>query len=201
MSGSGGVTLKYLSAAFAAALVVLACPQPSSADTFDDPGFATEVVATVPPYTLVGLAFAPDGRLFVWQKNGVIRIIKNGVMLSTPFADLSSHVNTFDDRGMWGLAFDPNFSSNGYVYVTYTYEGHGRPQRPGAKTGTADAARPPARESGRRVARGDRAHGDRQYAAVQRPARRGRLHSLRRRQPHDRRGAFPHRWHVAPRSR
>ena len=135
MSRTGGAISRCLAALCATVCVVLAYPQPSSADTFDDPGFATEVVATVPPYTLVGLAFAPDGRLFVWQKNGVIRIIKNGVMLSTPFADLSSHVNTFDDRGMWGLAFDPNFSSNGYVYVTYTYEGTGNPNDAGAKTG------------------------------------------------------------------
>ena len=74
---------------------------------FADPGFVTETVATVPPYTLVGLAFAPDGRMFVWQKNGVVRIIKNGVLLPTPFIDLSAKVNTFDDRGFWGLAFDP----------------------------------------------------------------------------------------------
>jgi hypothetical protein len=42
---------------------------PAAADTFAGSGFATERVATVPPFTLVGMAFAPDGRLFVWQKN------------------------------------------------------------------------------------------------------------------------------------
>ncbi len=107
-------------------------PRPS-ADTFADPGFATEVVATVPPFTLVGLAFAPDGRLFVWQKNGVVRIIKNGVLLPTPFIDLSAKVNTFDDRGIWGLAFDPDFATNGYVYMTYTYENAGNPNDAGAE--------------------------------------------------------------------
>ena len=96
--------MRYL-AALCAVAFFLAYPPSTRADTFDDPGFATEVVATVPFYTLVGLAFAPDGRLFVWQKNGVVRIIKNGVMLPTPFVDLSSHINTFDDRGMWGLDF------------------------------------------------------------------------------------------------
>ena len=53
------------------------------------------------------MAFAPDGRMFVWQKNGVVRIVKNGQLLPTPFIDLSAKVNTFDDRGIWGLAFDP----------------------------------------------------------------------------------------------
>ncbi|GAB7007487.1 hypothetical protein JCM18899A_49620 [Nocardioides sp. AN3] len=107
---------------------------PAAADTFTDPGFASETVATVSPYTLVGLTFAPDGRMFVWQKNGVVRIIKNGVLLPTPFIDLSSHVNTFDDRGFWGLALDPNFASNGYVYMSYTYENAGDPNDTNAKT-------------------------------------------------------------------
>src|SRR5262245_14149678 len=67
--------------------VLLVEPTEASADVFARPGFSTEVVATVSPFTLVGLDFAPDGRLFVWQKNGVIRIIKNGVLLPTPFLD------------------------------------------------------------------------------------------------------------------
>ena len=82
--------------------MLTSAPRRAAADTFSDPSFTTETIATVPPYTLVGLAFAPDGRLFVWQKNGVVRIIKNGVQLSTPFIDLSAKVNTFDDRGFWG---------------------------------------------------------------------------------------------------
>src|ERR1700741_5639245 len=67
------------------------------AQTFVDPNFPTEVIATVAPFTLVGMAWAPDGRLFVWQKNGVVRIVKNGQLLPTPFIDLSAKVNTFDD--------------------------------------------------------------------------------------------------------
>jgi hypothetical protein len=62
---------------------------PAAADTFAGSGFATERVATVPPFTLVGMAFAPDGRLFVWQKNGIVRVIKNGQLQPTPFIDLS----------------------------------------------------------------------------------------------------------------
>jgi glucose/arabinose dehydrogenase/chitodextrinase len=134
MSGVGAKTSMRAAVALCA-IAALVLPTTSIADTFDDPGFATETIATVPPFTLVGLAFAPDGRLFVWQKNGVVRIIKNGVLLPTPFVNLSSHVNTFDDRGMWGLAFDPNFASNGFVYVTYTYENTGNPNDQGPKTG------------------------------------------------------------------
>src|SRR5262249_12636266 len=48
--------------------------------------------------------------------------------------DLSNKVNTFDDRGFWGLTFDPNFAQNGYVYMSYTYESGGDPNSNGART-------------------------------------------------------------------
>jgi glucose/arabinose dehydrogenase/chitodextrinase len=120
-------------AAFAAGVLV-STPAPAAADTFVDGGFVTEVVATVEPFSLVGLAFAPDGRMFVWQKDGVVRIIRNGVLLPTPFIDLSAKVNTYDDRGFWGLAFDPDFATNGFVYMSYTFEEGGNPNDSGPKT-------------------------------------------------------------------
>jgi glucose/arabinose dehydrogenase len=64
------------------------------------------------------MAFAPDGRLFVAQQNGQLRVIKNGSLLSQPFISLS--VNSSGERGLLGIAFDPNFSSNNYVYLYYT---------------------------------------------------------------------------------
>ena len=73
--------------------------QDSAAETFSDQGFVSELVVTFAPFTLVGMAWAPDGRLFVWQKNGVVSVVKDGVLLPTPFIDLSAKVNTFDDRG------------------------------------------------------------------------------------------------------
>src|SRR5687768_13073566 len=89
--------------------VVVSQPTPAVADTFSSPGFTTEVIATLPQYSVVGEAFAADGRLFVWTKPGVVWIIKNGQKLSTPFLDLTGKVNTYDDRGLWGFAFDPDF--------------------------------------------------------------------------------------------
>ena len=106
----------------------------AAALTFAAPEFTTEVVATLSPFSVVGMAWAPDGRLFVWQKNGIVRVIKQGVLLPTPFIDLSAKVNTFDDRGFWGLAFHPNFAGNGYVYLSYMFEGGGNPERPVRKT-------------------------------------------------------------------
>ncbi len=72
--------------------------------------------------------------MFVWQKNGVVRVIKNGVLLPTPFIDLSAKVNTFDDRGFWGLAFDPQFATNGHVYMSYTFENAGNPNSSAPRT-------------------------------------------------------------------
>ncbi|MGB3181734.1 MAG: PQQ-dependent sugar dehydrogenase [Cyclobacteriaceae bacterium] len=65
-----------------------------------------------------GVVAAPDGRIFITQKNGKITIVKNGSHLATPF--LTLNVDNFNERGLMSIAFDPNFASNGYVYVFYT---------------------------------------------------------------------------------
>jgi len=64
------------------------------------------------------MAFAPDGRLFVCQQGGQLRVIKNGLLLSTPFVSLT--VDSSGERGLLGIAFDPNFATNNYVYLYYT---------------------------------------------------------------------------------
>ena len=62
--------------------------------------------------------FAPDGRLFVCLQSGNLRVIKNGALLPTPFLTLS--VDSSGERGLLGVAFDPNFAANNFVYVYYT---------------------------------------------------------------------------------
>ncbi len=64
------------------------------------------------------MKFAPDGRLFVNEQDGAVRIIKNGALLPTPFVTLS--VNSSGERGVLGVAFHPAFASNGFVYIYYT---------------------------------------------------------------------------------
>jgi glucose/arabinose dehydrogenase len=61
---------------------------------------------------------APDGRIFVCQQNGNLRVIKNGALLSTPFLTLT--VDSNGERGLLGIAFDPNFAANNFIYVYYT---------------------------------------------------------------------------------
>ncbi len=72
------------------------------------------------------MSFAPDGRLFVCEQGGRLRVIKNGALLTTPFLTVS--VSSNGERGLLGVAFDPNFASNGYVYVYYTTSVFADPQ-------------------------------------------------------------------------
>jgi glucose/arabinose dehydrogenase len=67
--------------------------------------------------------FAPDGRIFVGQKNGVIKVFQSLTDTSpVTFADLSGRVHDFWDRGLLGLALPPNFPADPYVYVLYAYD-------------------------------------------------------------------------------
>lgn len=64
------------------------------------------------------LAIAPDGRVFVTEQTGRLRVIRDGVLLPDPFVTLS--VNTLGERGLLGVALDPNFATNRHVYLYYT---------------------------------------------------------------------------------
>jgi glucose/arabinose dehydrogenase len=70
----------------------------------------------------LSLKFAPDGRIFFNEKDtGNIRVIQpNGTLSSTPFATISP-IFTDGESGLLGIALDPSFASNGYLYVYYTY--------------------------------------------------------------------------------
>jgi glucose/arabinose dehydrogenase len=85
------------------------------AQTFPS-GFSQVKFATIDG--AAAMAFAPDGRLFVCQKNGTVRIIKNGTLLSTPFLTLTVDEN--GERGISGITFDPDFNTNHHVYIYYT---------------------------------------------------------------------------------
>jgi len=63
-------------------------------------------------------AQAPDGRLFIAEQGGTLRIVKNGVRLATPFHRFT--VDSNGERGLLGIALHPGFASNGWVYVYYT---------------------------------------------------------------------------------
>lgn len=80
-------------------------------------GFSSAYIAG-PFYSPTGMAIAPDGRIFVLEQGGTVRVVSNGTLLSTPFATFS--VNSQGERGVLGIAFDPSFNTNNYIYFYYT---------------------------------------------------------------------------------
>ncbi|HEY5745435.1 MAG TPA: PQQ-dependent sugar dehydrogenase [Chryseolinea sp.] len=64
------------------------------------------------------MTFAPDGRIFVAQQSGALRVIKNGALLAAPFITLS--VNDDGERGLIGVTLDPDFATNHYLYLYHT---------------------------------------------------------------------------------
>ena len=69
-----------------------------------------------------------SGRLFVVEQGGTIKIIQSGNVLGTPYLDISSSVASGGELGLLGLAFHPNFTSNGCFYVNYTSNRNGKLQ-------------------------------------------------------------------------
>jgi glucose/arabinose dehydrogenase len=104
-----------------AALVLQARPGPAGASTLPS-GFRDSVVLSGLTNPTV-LQFAADGRIFVGQKNGVIKVFQSLTDTNpVTVADLSGEVDDYWDRGLLGLALDPNFPANPYIYVLYTYD-------------------------------------------------------------------------------
>jgi glucose/arabinose dehydrogenase len=83
-------------------------------------------------------AIAPDGRIFVCQQGGQLRVVKNGALLATPF--LTVTVDSAGERGLLGVAFDPAFPTNHFVYVYYTVPGTPAHNRLSRFTANGDVA-------------------------------------------------------------
>jgi glucose/arabinose dehydrogenase len=131
-------------AVLAAVLLALLSPFKANAVATLPSGFQESVVFS-------GLSaptnaeFSNNGRIFVAEKRGLIKVFDNlSDTTPTTFADLSTKVNSYADRGLLGLAVDPNFPDNPYVYVLYTHDapiggtaprwGDSCPDPPGATT-------------------------------------------------------------------
>lgn len=108
--------------ALAAVLLALLSPFKAKAAALVPSGFQESVVfsgLTAP----TNVEFSKDGRVFVAEKSGLIKVFDN---LSDPtptiFADLSTKVYNNSDRGLLGLALDPGFPADPYVYALYTHD-------------------------------------------------------------------------------
>ena len=85
-------------------------------NTFISSGLSSPVFLTQP---------LDDGRIFVVEQPGRIRLIKNGVLQTTPFLDITSRVLSGGERGLLSVAFHPNYATNHFFYVYFTTQTNG----------------------------------------------------------------------------
>ncbi len=86
-------------------------------------GFVDQFVAAVARPT--GLAFTPDGRLLITSQNGQLWVYQDGALWPQPALDLSSVLCDNWERGLQGVAVDPGFAANHFLYLYYTFNKHG----------------------------------------------------------------------------
>lgn len=83
--------------------------------------FVEEVVLRDLPLT-TAITFVSQDRAYLALKNGIIRTVKNGQLVPDPFIDISTIVNKGTDRGLLGIAVDPEFPQKPFVYISYVYD-------------------------------------------------------------------------------
>lgn len=82
-------------------------------------GFIRERLASgLNPTSMV---IAPDGRIFITEKNGLIRILRDDILLEDPFLEIE--VDDANERGLGHMVLHPDFETNGYLYVFYAVPG------------------------------------------------------------------------------
>src|SRR6185369_9278597 len=115
-------------------------PSPSAGEPLA-PGFFFRVIQRATGLNSpIGIANAGDGtnRLFIIEQGGRIRIWNGTTLLPTPFLDITSLVLSGGEQGLLGLAFHPNYETNGFFYVNYTCRGTA-PACSGGGFGSADS--------------------------------------------------------------
>jgi len=75
-------------------------------------GLSAPVYVTSPPNDY--------SRLFIVERGGTIKIVRNDTLLSRPFLDLTSDISGSGEQGLLGMAFHPNYESNGYFFINHT---------------------------------------------------------------------------------
>ncbi len=102
-----------------AAIALSACAPVASALP---PGFTDEALPPMQTGTVVGVAFAPTGLGFFWEQGGRVFTFENGIRSLQPVLDIQEEIGHWADYGMLGFALDPNFATNGYIYVMYVVD-------------------------------------------------------------------------------
>lgn len=93
---------------------------PSDGPPADTSGLALQQVAAGLSFPLYLTAPPGDERLFIVERGGRIRIVENGALRPSPFLDISALVSGGSEQGLLGLAFHPDYASNGRFFVDYT---------------------------------------------------------------------------------
>jgi len=83
-------------------------------------GFVDQLVIAVASPT--AMAFTPDGRMLVTTQPGALRVVQDGVLLPVPAIDLSPSLCSNSERGLLGVAVDPAFTTNHYVFLYYSFK-------------------------------------------------------------------------------
>ncbi len=112
-------TQSLLTGATATVTVTLELLTFDAAAAFDVADLDFEVV-TSGLSSPVAITHAGDSRIFVTEQAGRIVIIDGGTELATPFLDITARVSTSSERGLFSVAFHPDYASNGFFYVDYT---------------------------------------------------------------------------------
>ena len=111
-----------LTTALVLTLAIAACGDGTTAPP-DNTDTGVELVEVASGFTFPVLVTSPLEdltRIFVVEKGGLIRVIKNGQVLSTPFLDIRSKVSRGSEQGLLGLAFHPGYASNRVFVINYT---------------------------------------------------------------------------------
>jgi glucose/arabinose dehydrogenase len=91
------------------------------------PGFTETGVASIGSETLTALAFTPDDRLLITTQDGQLRVYQSGALLPSPALDFTtqwpptSRICSNFERGLLGVAVDPDFANNNFIYLYYTF--------------------------------------------------------------------------------
>ncbi len=106
-----------------AVLFACAAAAPSAAVPVVPANFAVEDAAPGAGLTVpTAIAFLPDGRFFVTEKRGRVYEVRNGVRQANPTVSIENEVLNANDRGLLGIAVDPNYYVNHYLYLLYTVD-------------------------------------------------------------------------------
>lgn len=112
--------VSHLVFAFSLGIALLTAPpnlKPIQATASLPNGFGIAQVASGLA-NVTSMAIANDGRIFVTQQEGTVRVIQNGVLVPTPVLKVTTSPDW--ERGLTGIALDPDFANNGYMYLAYT---------------------------------------------------------------------------------